>query len=136
MKQVEINQIQQLREIAKLLLKQYPAPQCFALNGNLGSGKTTFVKCVIEELNIQDIVTSPTYALVNQYGDNDLNVYHLDLYRLNDAEEAFHIGIEEILEDNGYVFIEWPEIIDEFLPENTINLYFSLINNKRILKYE
>lgn len=87
------------------------------LTGNLGAGKTTLAKSICQKLGVQQAVTSPTYAIVNEYAREGGQgpVYHMDLYRLNDLDEALHIGIEEYLDSNNYCLIEWPEIIDPLL---------------------
>lgn len=90
----------------------------FAFYGNMGVGKTTFIKAICQQLGVKDIVSSPTYALVNEYLYPDpststpTSIYHLDLYRLKDLEETLAIGIEEYLLSGQYCFIEWPQIIE------------------------
>jgi len=98
-----------------------------ALMGNLGAGKTAFVKAFCRRLNVEDNVSSPTFALVNEYVFLDENaeeqpIHHLDLYRLKSMDEALDIGIEEYLDDAHYCLIEWPEIIAELLPEDMISI--------------
>ena len=97
----------------------------FALSGDLGAGKTTFVKAFCQHLGVEDPVTSPSFSLVNCYSlrrpSGALSqVYHLDLYRLNSVEEAQEIGIETYLYGEDYTFIEWPELIADYLPENMV----------------
>ncbi len=96
-----------------------------ALTGDLGAGKTAFVKAFCRRMNVKDNVSSPTFALVNEYIFLDENgkeqtIHHLDLYRLKSLDEALDIGIEEYLDDDNYCFIEWPEIIADLLPEETV----------------
>jgi len=135
-KSVDITDERSLTPLAKEILNQYKPPYCFALNGDLGAGKTTFVKYLMAEVGIKDLVTSPTYSLVNVYGEGDKKIYHLDLYRLNDWREAINIGIEEILDSKHYVWIEWPKIIDHLLPVTTLQLNIKVITNKRFVEYE
>lgn len=96
-----------------------------ALTGDLGAGKTAFVKAFCRRLNVADAVTSPTYALVNEYTfldekGREQSVHHLDLYRLRNMEEALDIGIEEYLDDEHYCLIEWPAVIQALLPDDVV----------------
>ncbi len=96
-----------------------------ALYGDLGSGKTTFTRYFVEALGLKNRVQSPTFVVARRYGD----VNHVDLYRLTNEEEARDIGIEEMLFDqNSITLIEWPEIIENILPEKTIKIYFEYID--------
>ena len=96
-----------------------------ALYGDLGSGKTTFTRYFVEALGLKNRVQSPTFVVARRYGD----VNHVDLYRLTNEEEARDIGIEEMLSDqNSITLIEWPEIIENILPEKTIKIYFEYID--------
>ena len=90
------------------------------IDGAMGSGKTTLIKEIVRQLGSKDEVSSPTFALVNEYITPDKTVYHLDLYRLNNEIEAMDFGIEEYLSNpNAYVFIEWADVIENLLPENS-----------------
>lgn len=94
----------------------------FCLKGELGAGKTTFVKKMLSKLGVQDDVTSPTYSIINEYKYDKGVIYHLDLYRLNTIEEALEIGIEEYLQSDNYCFIEWYELIEPLLPNNCVKI--------------
>lgn len=93
----------------------------FVLLGNLGAGKTTLVQNICTELGVNEAVNSPTFSLINKYVGSyqgkPVEISHLDLYRLKSIEEALDIGIEELLSSNEYLFIEWPELIEQILPE-------------------
>ncbi len=99
----------------------------FAFYGDLGSGKTTFIKAICKTLGSQDTVASPTFSLVNEYQASARSsayvIYHMDFYRLKNLEEALEIGIEEYFKKNNcYCFIEWPEIIESLLPESKVKV--------------
>lgn len=88
----------------------------FLFKGDLGAGKTTLIKNILEHLHIQDEASSPSYAIINEYlTDNDESVYHIDLYRLDNAEEAFNLGLEEYLYSGNYCFMEWPQLFIDYL---------------------
>lgn len=96
-----------------------------ALTGDLGAGKTAFTKAICQRLNVRDTVSSPTFAIVNEYVFSDENgverlLHHLDLYRLRNVDEAFDIGIEDYFYDDHYCIVEWPEIMHDFLPEDMV----------------
>jgi tRNA threonylcarbamoyladenosine biosynthesis protein TsaE len=102
-----------------------------ALYGDMGAGKTTLVKAFCEHLGVKGNISSPTYALVNEYVYPDWDgkttiFHHLDLYRLTKPEEALEIGIEELLHDDYYCFIEWPQIVESLLPEDTAKIYIDI----------
>ncbi len=105
-------------------------------DASMGVGKTTLIKEICKQLGVRDVISSPTYALVNEYESNDGPIYHFDFYRINDAEEAYHIGFEEYLDSEAWVFIEWPDKVSNLLPEdvNTIKISVSE-GEKRILTY-
>jgi tRNA threonylcarbamoyladenosine biosynthesis protein TsaE len=95
-----------------------------ALEGQMGAGKTTFVQTVLKSIGVDELEGSPTYSLINEYQSTLFGkVYHLDLYRLNSIDEVYDIGIEELLYQNDVCFIEWPEKMQEMLPDNTIWVY-------------
>ena len=105
------------------------------LNGNLGSGKTTFVKGVLIGLGYKDEVTSPTYTLINEYKAR-YNIIHLDCYREKDMNRWLNIGLIDYFNDQNILFIEWAENIKNILPDNTKKLFFEVIgSNERMIKY-
>ncbi len=102
----------ELKQLAKTLLSFAGNCKIFILEGNLGAGKTTFVKAIAQELNCTEAITSPTYSIVNEYiTKNDTNIFHFDLYRLNSIEEIEDIGFWEYFSDNNYIFIEWADLV-------------------------
>ncbi len=96
----------------------------FALYGAMGAGKTTFIKAVCEELGVQETITSPTFAIINEYksGEGE-SIYHFDFYRINKMEEAFDFGYEDYFYSGNLCFIEWPELVEPLLPENTVRVH-------------
>ena len=94
-----------------------------AFYGKMGAGKTTLIKQLAKKLGVNDIVQSPTFAIINEYlTDKDSIIYHFDLYRLENIEQAFDIGIEEYFNSGNLCLIEWPEIIEPVLPESTVRV--------------
>jgi len=122
-----ITNISTINATAKQILALFPDVRIFALQGDMGAGKTTLIKALCKEIGVADAMSSPTYAIVNHYQDKN-TVYHIDLYRLKDIKEAFSIGIEEYLNSGNYCFIEWPEIIEPLLPKSTVTIKI-LVNN-------
>ena len=95
----------------------------FAFYGKMGAGKTTFIKAVCEQMGVEDTVTSPTFAIVNEYeAANGRPIYHFDFYRIKKVSEAYDMGCEEYFYSGHPCFIEWPELIEEVLPEETVNV--------------
>ena len=105
------------------ILRQAEPHRVFAFDGQMGAGKTTFIKKLCEEMGTSDVVNSPTFAIVNVYDVEQPykgEVYHFDCYRLKDIREAMDFGAEEYLYSGNYCFIEWPEMIEPLLPEDTV----------------
>jgi tRNA threonylcarbamoyladenosine biosynthesis protein TsaE len=99
-----------LPEIARGLIEAFPAQRVFALSGEMGAGKTTFIQALLSQLGSPDLVSSPTFALVNEYRYPEGKVYHFDLYRLRDEAELLDIGFTEYIDSGEYCFIEWPDL--------------------------
>lgn len=120
---------------AQEIAKQIEFGDILALYGNLGAGKTYFSQYLAEELGVTEPVSSPSYVLLNEYSARDFPIFHFDLYRLNDQEEVFEIGLPDIFED-GVTLVEWPEILAQLLPENSIKLYFDYYDESRTVTVE
>jgi tRNA threonylcarbamoyladenosine biosynthesis protein TsaE len=114
---LEISSLDQIHQTARQFIQAMNGKTIFAFYGSMGAGKTSFIKAICEELGVTDIITSPTFAIVNEYAlpDGD-SVYHFDFYRINKTEEAFDLGYEEYFYSGRYCFIEWPEKIESLLP--------------------
>jgi tRNA threonylcarbamoyladenosine biosynthesis protein TsaE len=105
------------------LLKAYPSSRVFAFYGKMGAGKTTFIKVLCQHLGAVDIVQSPSFAIINEYKTRtEESIFHFDFYRIRKTEEAFDIGYEDYFYSGSYCFIEWPELIEELLPEGTVKV--------------
>lgn len=119
-----LHSLNDLQGAATKFLEEFGHRKIFAFQAEMGTGKTTFILALLRAMGIEEAEGSPTYSLVNTY-DSPMygRVYHFDVYRLNSEEEAYDIGIEEMLYGGGYCFIEWPEKIENLLPDNTIWVY-------------
>jgi tRNA threonylcarbamoyladenosine biosynthesis protein TsaE len=133
-KKLKISSIKDLEQAAEILIKYAQNRKKWCFYGDLGAGKTTFIKAICAYLKIAGGVTSPTYSLVNEYAytenEEEKYLYHLDLYRLNSIEEALDIGIEEYLYNEYFCFIEWAEIIEPILPEDVLSIRIELGENE------
>lgn len=121
-----------LPEIARQVLQLDVKARVFLFEGNLGAGKTTFIKTICAALGSKDDFSSPTYSIVNEYiSDTGAPIYHMDLYRLNDAEEVAAAGIEEYLFSNNYCFVEWYQKAESLLPEGCLLIHIEGVDNTR-----
>lgn len=119
---IKINTLDELELAARRLLDTFKTNRVFAFYGKMGAGKTTFIQALCKTLGSDDNVTSPTFALINEYNIKDSSVFHFDFYRINDLEEVFDLGYEDYLYCGKYCFIEWPELIEPLLPENLVEV--------------
>ena len=131
-----IKDIEHIREAAREFIEFFHdcfadknAVKCFAFYAPMGAGKTTFIKAICEELGSEDVITSPTFAIVNEYTLNSklstLNfqlIYHFDLYRIKKQEELYDIGADDYFYSGSPCFIEWPEMTESALPDETIKI--------------
>jgi len=115
--------LQETNKAAISFLKEFKKERIFAFYGEMGAGKTTFIKSLCQSLGSKDNITSPTFAIINEYDTPDSGqIYHFDFYRIKNIEEAMDIGIDDYLNSGDYCFIEWPEKIEELLPEELIEV--------------
>ena len=118
-----INSLEEYPQAAKWFTGFLQQGHIFAFYGKMGSGKTTFIKSLCEELGVEDTINSPTFAIVNEYEDRDANtIFHFDFYRIKSLAEVYNMGYEEYFYSNAYCFLEWPELIEELLPEEHIRV--------------
>ena len=121
MQKIEIENIKNIDFAAAELLKEFEDKRVFAFFGEMGAGKTTFIQALCRELDVIDIVISPTFTIVNEYHtENSNSIYHFDFFRINKIEEVFDFGYEDYFYSGNYCFIEWPELITDILPDNAI----------------
>ena len=123
MNEIKIQHIESIREAAREFISHIGDHRVFAFYGKMGAGKTTFVKAVCEELGVDDVITSPTFAIVNEYtGKSGDPIFHFDFYRIKKLEEVYDMGYEEYFYSGALCFIEWPELIEELLPEDAVRV--------------
>jgi len=134
--QNQVSNLSMLQESARLLLQNFPEDRIFAFYGAMGAGKTTFIKAICHELGSSDYVTSPTFALINEYStDNGSVIYHFDFYRIKKLEEAFDLGYEDYIYSGNYCLIEWPEMIEQLLPAGIVEVRIrETDDNSRIIE--
>ncbi len=122
--EIKINGIEGLEEAAKAFVAAMGERSVFAFYGKMGAGKTTFIKALCKALGIEDIVNSPTFALVNEYRSDTTGelVYHFDFYRINKIEEVYDMGYEDYFYSGAVCLIEWPELVEDLLPEDAVRV--------------
>lgn len=125
-----------LDSVAMNILEDNPETRIVAFYGKMGVGKTTLIKAICNKLNVKDVVGSPTFSIVNQYltHTNDI-VYHFDFYRMKKIEEVYDIGYEDYFFGGNYCFLEWPEKIEELLPDECLKIYLEEDNGARVIRY-
>ena len=127
--------LEEIGRAAGDFIKAISEQKVIALHGQMGAGKTTFVHAVCETLGVKDSVSSPTFSIINEYRSAQGTIYHIDLYRLKDENEAIAAGVEECLYSGNLCLVEWPEITPGLFPENTVHCYLTITgNNERMLQ--
>ena len=127
--EIRITDIDHIREAAREFIEHIGDHRVFAFYGKMGAGKTTFVKAICEELGVDDVITSPTFAIINEYSltshllplTSDC-IYHFDFYRIKKLEEVYDMGYEDYFYSGALCFIEWPELIEEILPDDAVRV--------------
>lgn len=134
--EITARNIEALPEVAKSILHFAAARKIFTFYAEMGAGKTTLIKELCRQLGSRDNFSSPTFSVVNEYSSSPSSnnkIYHIDLFRLKNVEEALAIGIEEYLNSNNYCFIEWPELIEPLLPNDVVKISIQSDGNIRNL---
>ena len=122
-----IEDLSKIHEPAREFVANMGESTVFAFYGKMGAGKTTFIKAVCEELGVEDVITSPTFSIVNEYrsATTDELIYHFDFYRIKKIEEVYDMGYEDYFYSGALCFIEWPELVEELLPEDAVKVEIS-----------
>ena len=136
--EIKINSLADINEAAKQFIENMGDGKVFAFYVKMGAGKTTFIKAICEELGVDDVITSPTFAIVNEYqsattGDS---IYHFDFYRIKKLEEVYDMGYEDYFYSGSLCFLEWPELIDDLLPDDATKVTIEATDNGgRVVKF-
>lgn len=121
--EITINSLDTIHAAARQFADSIGTSRVFAFYGKMGAGKTTFVKALCEVLGCADVITSPTFAIVNEYTDGEGSpVYHFDFYRIKKLDEVYDMGYEEYIYSGALCLIEWPELIEDILPEDAVRV--------------
>jgi tRNA threonylcarbamoyladenosine biosynthesis protein TsaE len=130
--EITLNSTEETKELAKQIATTVAAGDIIALYGDLGSGKTTFTRYLVEALGIKDRVQSPTFIVHRIYKSNGLKVNHFDLYRLTTKEDILDMGFEETLKEAAITLVEWPQLIEDYFPkEKTKKMYFEYVDEDK-----
>ncbi len=121
--EIRIKSIEEIAVAAKEFVTAMGDRKVFAFYGKMGAGKTTFIKAVCEELGVEDVINSPTFAIVNEYVDGQGEpIYHFDFYRIKNQQEVMDLGYEDYVYSGHVCFMEWPELIENLLPDDAVKV--------------
>lgn len=130
MKDIIIKSLETIGDAALEFVNAMGDNTVFAFHGKMGAGKTTFIKAICEKLGVEDVINSPTFAIINEYRSNSGElIYHFDFYRINKVEEAFDFGYEDYFYSGSICFIEWPEKVESLLPHDVVNVAIEEMDN-------
>jgi tRNA threonylcarbamoyladenosine biosynthesis protein TsaE len=125
--ELQINNLEEIGTTAREFIRLTADATVIAFYGSMGAGKTTFVRALCEAKGVSEAVTSPTFAIVNEYQSAALEpIYHFDFYRIRRLSEAYDMGFEDYLYSGHLCLIEWPELVEELLPENTVRVHIDV----------
>ena len=119
---IKIKNLSELPRAATQILEEAEGNRIFLFYAEMAMGKTTLIKELCKQLGVEDNVSSPTFSIVNEYAGKQEKIYHFDFYRIKDEQEAFDLGYEEYFYSGNYCFVEWPEKIENLLPENAVSI--------------
>jgi tRNA threonylcarbamoyladenosine biosynthesis protein TsaE len=129
-----LKDISDIDTAAKIFVEKFGNKKIFAFYGEMGAGKTTFIKAVCKSMGVTGTITSPTFSLVNEYKtDNGMTIYHFDFYRIENIEEVYDFGYEDYFYSDKMCFIEWPELVETLLPEDVVEVKISADDNEQRL---
>lgn len=121
--EITINGLGSIHDAARQFIRNMGQANVFAFYGKMGAGKTTFIKALCEELGVDDVITSPTFAIVNEYTDGKGDpIYHFDFYRIKKLDEVYDMGYEDYFYSRHLCLLEWPELIEDLLPDNAVRV--------------
>jgi tRNA threonylcarbamoyladenosine biosynthesis protein TsaE len=123
MSEIFIPSLDDINQAARKFIELMGEHRLFAFYGGMGAGKTTFIKALCQELGVADNVSSPTFAIVNEYGSDIGPIYHFDFYRIKSPAEVMDLGFEDYAYSGHLCLMEWPELIEDLLPSNTVNVH-------------
>lgn len=122
---LHIHDLGQIDALAADFVSQMTDARVYAFYGEMGAGKTTFIKALCRALGVEDVITSPTFSIINEYTTPKETIYHFDFYRIKKLEEVYDMGYEDYFYSDALCFIEWPELVEELLPEDTVRVHIS-----------
>ncbi|HTE26763.1 tRNA (adenosine(37)-N6)-threonylcarbamoyltransferase complex ATPase subunit type 1 TsaE [Flavitalea sp.] len=120
--------LEEIENAAQKFRQTFKDDKVFAFHGNMGTGKTTFITAICRSLGVEGPVSSPTFSIINEYNARGCTIYHLDLYRLKNSDEAVEAGVEDVLYSGEICLVEWPERAPGIFPDNTVNVFLELID--------
>ena len=128
--EIKIQSLEEISSAARQFVESIGERRIFAFYGSMGAGKTTFIKAICEELRVEDVITSPTFAIVNEYTTGTGKpLYHFDFYRIKKLDEFYDMGGEDYFGSGNLCFIEWPELIEDVLPEEAVIVSIKEVDN-------
>ncbi len=133
--EIRIKSIEEIAMAAKEFVAAMGDKKVFAFYGKMGAGKTTFIKAVCEELGVEDVINSPTFAIVNEYVDGKGEpIYHFDFYRIKNLQEVMDLGYEDYVYSGNVCFMEWPELIENLLPDDAVKVTIEECEGERVVR--